>query len=141
ASKIARDISEQLEKENKVKEYTERLEILNNIGKTISGKMDIPSIMRTVIQATTKTLNADFGILYYQNLGKDSVPLQRVNTVGLPKSFLTDQDLNDTASGPYPFSLSKKSYLINDVNTKLKLMNNHILKKIRQKFHLKSVLS
>ncbi|MDB5154844.1 MAG: domain S-box protein, partial [Mucilaginibacter sp.] len=65
ASKIVRDISRQKSAENRLQQYTENLEILNSIGKAISGDLDIQSILQKVTNATTQLTNASFGAFFH----------------------------------------------------------------------------
>ena len=77
ASKIARDISDQRQKEQAIAENTRRLEILNSISKSISEKLDAESIMQRVTHAAADISRAAFAaFLYYsQPSGDQNVPL------------------------------------------------------------------
>ncbi|MDF2431661.1 MAG: hypothetical protein JWP44_1292 [Mucilaginibacter sp.] len=68
ASKIARDISESLAAEKKIRQSAERLQILNNIGKVISEKLDVQSILQHVTDATTRITGAAFGAFFYNTI-------------------------------------------------------------------------
>ncbi|MFC3199762.1 PAS domain S-box protein [Parapedobacter deserti] len=65
ASKIARDITDQVKAQEIIKRYTENLETLNAIGKGISEKLDIEAILQRVTEATTKITGAAFGAFFY----------------------------------------------------------------------------
>lgn len=71
ASKIARNISEQVKAQEEILKYTNNLEILNSIGKSISGNMDIQGILKQVAEATTTLIGADFGAFYYNHENED----------------------------------------------------------------------
>lgn len=71
ASKIARDISERVQAERIIQQTAERLEILNNIGASISKKMDLEVILQNVTDATTKITGATFGLFLYDKLSED----------------------------------------------------------------------
>ncbi|RRN76395.1 PAS domain S-box protein, partial [Pseudoxanthomonas sp. SGD-10] len=65
ASKIARDITEQVQAQYALKRNAENLETLNSIGKKISEKLDAASILQHVTDATTKITGASFGVFIY----------------------------------------------------------------------------
>ncbi|RYF26711.1 MAG: PAS domain S-box protein [Flavobacteriales bacterium] len=65
ASKIARDISSQLEARSATLRYTKRLEILNMVINTISGELDLNNILQKVTDATTELTGAKFGAFFY----------------------------------------------------------------------------
>jgi len=66
ASKIARDISEKIQREQTIQFHAKRLETLHAIGKIISEKLDTPSLIQTVINSTTHLAAADVGICFYR---------------------------------------------------------------------------
>lgn len=65
ASKIARDISDQLQKEQLIQFNAHKLGALHAISKVISEKLDADFIVQTVINATTEVTAADIGICCY----------------------------------------------------------------------------
>ena len=65
ASKIARDITRQKEAENTIAQYVNRLEVINNTGKTLAGELDINAILQKTTDATTKLSGAAFGAFFY----------------------------------------------------------------------------
>ncbi|MBC7937945.1 MAG: PAS domain S-box protein [Rhizobacter sp.] len=68
ASKIARDISKQKESQELLQQYTTRLELINNIGRTIVSELDAESILQKVTDATTKISGAAFGAFFYNKI-------------------------------------------------------------------------
>ncbi|MCG2617412.1 PAS domain S-box protein [Terrimonas sp. NA20] len=58
ASKIARDITQQ-------KQYEERLQLMHSIGKVISAQLDVSTILQKVTDATTLIAGAAFGAFFY----------------------------------------------------------------------------
>lgn len=66
ASKIARDISDQIKREQIIEYHERKLETLHAIGKVISEKLDTASLIETVINSTTHLAAADVGICFYQ---------------------------------------------------------------------------
>jgi PAS domain S-box-containing protein len=71
ASKIARDITEQLRAERIIKETAERFNILNSIGKAISEKLDVQEILQKVTDATTNITGAAFGAFFYNTVDEE----------------------------------------------------------------------
>jgi len=66
ASKIARDISDQIQREQTIQFHEQQLETLHAIGRVISEKLDTPSIIQTVINSTTHLVAADLGLCFYR---------------------------------------------------------------------------
>ncbi|MFB2117875.1 PAS domain S-box protein [Parapedobacter sp. 2B3] len=66
ASKIARDISEKIRREQTIKFHAKKLETLHAIGKIITEKLDTPSLIQTVINSTTHLVAADVGLCFYR---------------------------------------------------------------------------
>jgi PAS domain S-box-containing protein len=85
ASKIARDISDQLEKEAAIKQSARRLEILNSIGKSISERMDVSSILNKVTEATTQITGAAFGAFFYNTINENGEAFMLFALSGAPR--------------------------------------------------------
>ena len=68
ASKIARDISVQKLAEETSKRYTDRLEIINLMVKTISEELDLNKILQKVTDLTTQITGAQFGAFFYNTV-------------------------------------------------------------------------
>lgn len=66
ASKIARDISDLIQREQTIQFHEQQLETLHAIGRVISEKLDTPSIIQTVIDSTTHLVAADIGLCFYR---------------------------------------------------------------------------
>jgi len=71
ASKIARDITDEVHKENIIVQYTKRLEILNAVTNEITGLLNEQSILQLVTDATTKITNAAFGAFFYNAVNEE----------------------------------------------------------------------
>jgi PAS domain S-box-containing protein len=65
ASKIARDISDQVRAETETKQHMENLELLISVGKTISEKLDLESILQKLTDITTRLTGAELGAFFY----------------------------------------------------------------------------
>src|SRR5690606_17308452 len=66
ASKIARDISDKIQREQTIQFHAKRMETLHAIGKINTEKLDTPSLIQTVISSTTHLAAADVGICFYR---------------------------------------------------------------------------
>ena len=65
ASKIARDISAQIEAKEASQRYTQRLEVLNMVIEDISEELHLNNILQKVTDATTQLTGAKFGAFFY----------------------------------------------------------------------------
>lgn len=65
ASKIARDITTQVENEMLINKYVRQLELLNQTGKSIGSHLDVNTILQKVTDATTQLSGAAFGAFFY----------------------------------------------------------------------------
>ncbi len=68
ASKIARNIKAQKLAEEASQRYTENLEALYSIGKSVSEDLDVHRILQKVTDETTKLTGADFGAFFYNTI-------------------------------------------------------------------------
>ena len=88
ASKIARDISEELRSLKAIKQNTANLEMLNAIGKVILEKLDVKIILQRVTDVTTKITGADFGAFFYNSVNDDGEEFKLYTLAGVsPESF------------------------------------------------------
>ncbi|UJH90755.1 PAS domain S-box protein [Antarcticibacterium sp. 1MA-6-2] len=85
ASKIARDITEQVRAQEEIKRYTENLEILNSIGKSISENLDVQAVLQRVTDATTKLTGAQFGAFFYNHINEEGRAMMLYNLSGAPR--------------------------------------------------------
>jgi PAS domain S-box-containing protein len=65
ASKIVRNIKEQKESAEMIRQYAYRLEQINAIGKTINAQLDVNTILQKVTDVTTQLCGAAFGAFFY----------------------------------------------------------------------------
>ncbi|RFZ90726.1 PAS domain S-box protein [Mucilaginibacter conchicola] len=85
ASKIARDITKQLEAENVLQRYAENLEVLNNVGRIISENLDVQEILQKVTDATTTLTGAAFGAFFYNKEDEKGESYQLYTLTGAPR--------------------------------------------------------
>lgn len=65
ASKIVRNIKQQKEAAELIKQYAQRLEQINAIGQTINAQLDVNTILQKVTDVTTQLSGAAFGAFFY----------------------------------------------------------------------------
>ena len=85
ASKIARDISNRIKAEKELKKYTENLEILNSIGRSISENLDVQVVLQRVTDATTKLTGAAFGAFFYNHFNEQGKAMMLYTLSGAPR--------------------------------------------------------
>ncbi|MBL4675095.1 MAG: PAS domain S-box protein [Mucilaginibacter sp.] len=85
ASKIARNITKQLEADGVLQRYAENLEVLNNIGRVISENLDVQEILQKVTDATTTLTGAAFGAFFYNKEDEKGESYQLYTLTGAPR--------------------------------------------------------
>lgn len=93
ASKIARDISDQIAAQRAIQRNAHNLELLNSVGKLILGNMDVDSLLQQVTDATTKITGASFGAFFYNTVDVEGDPFVLFALSGAPKSALEQFDM------------------------------------------------
>ncbi|RYD78673.1 MAG: PAS domain S-box protein [Sphingobacteriales bacterium] len=84
ASKIARDITAQREVQALLEQYAERLELINQIGRTIVSELDAESIIQKVTDVSTKISGASFGAFFYNKIDAKGKAYTLVKLSGAP---------------------------------------------------------
>ncbi|GAA4315781.1 hypothetical protein GCM10023115_26380 [Pontixanthobacter gangjinensis] len=85
ASKIVRNIEEQIRSKKKIENYVEKLRILNSVGKDISSKLDLETVLQKVTDATTKLSGAKFGAFFYNTQTGPGESMMLYTLSGAPK--------------------------------------------------------
>jgi PAS domain S-box-containing protein len=85
ASKIARDITEELRVQKAIKKNTQNLEILNALGKVILEKLDVKAVLQKVTDATTEITGAEFGAFFYNSINEEGESLRLFSISGAEK--------------------------------------------------------
>lgn len=85
ASKIARDITEQVEAREAIKRNAENLELLNSIGKVILEKLDVEQVLQQVTDVTTRITGAAFGAFFYNTFDEEGESFMLYNLSGAPR--------------------------------------------------------
>jgi PAS domain S-box-containing protein len=65
ASKIARDITEKKRAEAALREQTEIIETVNQLGQTLAAELDLHKLVQAVTSAATEISDARFGAFFY----------------------------------------------------------------------------
>jgi PAS domain S-box-containing protein len=69
ASKIARDITDQVRAQEEIRKHAQTLELLLSVGRTLSEKLDLQSILQKVTDTTTRLTGAEYGAFFYNTTG------------------------------------------------------------------------
>ncbi|WP_134091255.1 PAS domain S-box protein [Olivibacter sp. XZL3] len=85
ASKIARDISDEVKVQNAIYQYTRDLEALNSISQTISSKLDVQSTLQQVTDASREVTGAAYGTFFYNLVDEDGTANIRFTVSGYPE--------------------------------------------------------
>ncbi len=93
ASKIARDISDQVRSRNEIRKHAQNLELLLAVGKTISEKLDLHPILQSVTDITTRLTGAEFGAFFYNNVNEKGENYLLYTLSGAPKSAFEAFDM------------------------------------------------
>jgi PAS domain S-box-containing protein len=76
ASKIARDITERKQAEERLREQAEIIETINRIGQVLSAELNLQKVIQTVTDAATGLIGARFGMFIHnlEDNGGESLP-------------------------------------------------------------------
>lgn len=85
ASKMARDITREQIGHETMRQYAERLQILNSMAKTISEKLDVRDILQKVTDATTQLVGAEFGAFFYNIKDQSGESYMLYTLAGAPR--------------------------------------------------------
>ncbi len=85
ASKIARDITEQVEAQAAIKRNAQNLELLNSIGKVILQKLEVKEVLQQVTDITTKITGAAFGAFFYNTFNDNGEAFMLFTLSGAPR--------------------------------------------------------
>lgn len=71
ASKIARDITEQVKAQASIARNAQNLELLNSIGKVILEKLEVKEVLQQVTDVTTQITGATLGAFFYNTFDEN----------------------------------------------------------------------
>lgn len=86
ASKIARDITKKKEAEALIRQYTEQLELINTIGRSILSELDEEAILQKVTDAATGAVGAAFGAFFHNKVDVNGQAYTLYTLSGAPRS-------------------------------------------------------
>ena len=84
-SKVARNITSQKKSERLIAKHMERLELLNVVGRSINGSLDLQQILQQVTDSTTKLTGAAFGAFFYNQVNQEDESYGLYTLSGVPK--------------------------------------------------------
>lgn len=90
ASKIARNVTEQVKAKKAILQYNKDLEILNSIGRKISEKLDVDTILQIVTDAATDITGAAFGAFFYHTVNHKGEAYMLFSLSGASKDIYRD---------------------------------------------------
>lgn len=70
ASKVARDITPQVQAKEALKNYTKNLEVLQKIGKSLTQSLEVRTILQRITHITTSLTNSSLGGMLYNYKNK-----------------------------------------------------------------------
>ncbi|HET6252660.1 MAG TPA: PAS domain S-box protein [Puia sp.] len=68
ASKIARDITEEIKTQEEIRQHARTLELVLSVGQAVSEELDLQSILQKVTDLTTRLTDAEYGAFFYNTV-------------------------------------------------------------------------
>ena len=65
ASKVARDITQRKRAEEALREQSDIIEVVNSLGQTLAGELDLHKLVQAVTDAATEVSGAGIGVFFY----------------------------------------------------------------------------
>lgn len=115
ASKVARDISFQVQANVAREKYIRNLEMLNTVGKSISENLDVQGILQRVTDATTKLTGAAFGAFFHNNLDQEGNSFQLFTLSGAPRKIFEEMAIPRHTEMFQPTFVGKKVVRVDDI--------------------------
>jgi len=84
ASKIARDISEQLRAMKELKEHAQTQELLLSVSQTLSAQLDLQTTLQKVTDITTQLTGAEYGAFFYNRIDPEGEAYMLYTLSGAP---------------------------------------------------------
>ncbi len=125
ASKIAHNISLQKAAGNILKNYTQRLEIINSVSKIISEELDLNKILQKVTDVTTELIGARFGAFFYNTVNESGDAFMLYTLSGAPKEAFEKLGMPRHTSLFRPSFLGQGIIRIDDVTLDERYGQNH----------------
>lgn len=115
ASKVARDISVQVQSQEAMGKYIANLETLNTVGKSIAENLDVQGILQRVTDATTKLTGAAFGAFFYNNIDKEGDSFRLFTLSGAPREAFEQLGMPRHTEMFIPTFVNKQVVRIDDI--------------------------
>ena len=116
ASKVARDISAQVESQVAMERYIKNLETLNTVGKSISEKLEVEGILQRVTDATTNFTGAAYGAFFYNNINDKKGDFRLFSLSGISKKTFDEMHKLPHSALFEPTFVNKQVVRINDIS-------------------------
>jgi PAS domain S-box-containing protein len=84
-SKIARDITDRVRAEQRLKRHSEMLETMIAVSRVISAELDIEKMVQALTDAATELTGAQFGAFFYNVLREDQQSYMLFTLSGVPR--------------------------------------------------------
>jgi PAS domain S-box-containing protein len=123
ASKIARDISEQIEAQRVIKENARNLDLLNSIGKVLLENLDVNTLLQQVTDATTKITGAAFGAFFYDTTNEEGDSFVRYTLSGASRERFEKFKSSKEAGILKQIFTDQKAIRIDDVTKDARFVN------------------
>lgn len=115
ASKVARDVSAQVQSQVAMEKYIKNLETLNTVGKSISENLDVQGILQRVTDATTKLTGAAFGAFFYNNMEQEGNTFKLFTLSGAPREAFDMMAMPRHTEVFLPTFVEKKVVRVDDI--------------------------
>ena len=138
ASKVARDITAQAQAQKALKKYTENLEILHNIGKSITESLDVRTILQRITHITTSLTNCDLGGLLYHSKNSSGENFNYFTSSGVEQENI--DKLKDILSEKTKSLNQREVQTVNHIDPDETNNENSLLKELENQFSLKSIM-
>ncbi|MFO7719965.1 MAG: PAS domain S-box protein [Gillisia sp.] len=116
ASKVARDITTQVEAHEILEKYTRSLEVLNTVGKSITENLDLKGILQRVTDVTTNLTGAAFGAFFYNTLDAEGKGFRLFTLSGVPKNAAEGLGMPRHTEMFQPTFVDKKVVRVDDIH-------------------------
>ncbi len=85
ASKVARDITRRTQAEQALRDHARILEVLNQVGLTLSAKLDTEKVVQAVTDAATEVSRAKFGAFFFNTVNDQGEAYLLYTLSGAPR--------------------------------------------------------
>lgn len=124
ASKVARDISVQVQAQQAMEKYISNLETLNTVGKSIAENLDVQGILQRVTDSTTKLTGAAFGAFFYNNIDEKGASFRLFTLSGAPREAFEQLGMPRHTEMFIPTFVDRKVVRIDDIRKHPRHANN-----------------